>query len=85
MILTWRRYPRDVYKRQSFSFAQNDIDHVLRLGGNTDRQRERVVADVYKRQVIDFTAKLFDLSPKEAAEKLAQDFGLIYDLSLIHI
>ena len=29
--------------------------------------------------VIDFTAKLFDLSPKEAAEKMAQDFGLIYD------
>ena len=29
--------------------------------------------------VIDFTAKLFVLSPKEAAEKLAQDFGLIYD------
>ena len=29
--------------------------------------------------VIDFNAKLFDLSPKEAAEKLAQDFGLIYD------
>ena len=29
--------------------------------------------------VIDFTARLFDLSPKEAAEKLAQDFGLIYD------
>ena len=29
--------------------------------------------------VIDFIAKLFDLSPKEAAEKLAQDFGLIYD------
>ena len=29
--------------------------------------------------VMDFTAKLFDLSPKEAAEKLAQDFGLIYD------
>ena len=29
--------------------------------------------------VIDFTAKLFDLSPKEAAEKLAQDSGLIYD------
>ena len=29
--------------------------------------------------VIDFTAKLFDLSPKEAVEKLAQDFGLIYD------
>jgi len=29
--------------------------------------------------VIDFTARLFDLSSKEAAEKLAQDFGLIYD------
>ena len=29
--------------------------------------------------VIDFTAKLFNLSPKEATEKLAQDFGLIYD------
>ena len=29
--------------------------------------------------MIDFTAKLFDLSSKEAAEKLAQDFGLIYD------
>ena len=29
--------------------------------------------------VIDFTAKLFDLSSKEAAEKLAQDFSLIYD------
>ena len=29
--------------------------------------------------VIDFTAKLFNLYPKEAAEKLAQDFGLIYD------
>ena len=29
--------------------------------------------------VIDFTARLYDLSPREAAEKLAQDFGLIYD------
>ena len=29
--------------------------------------------------VIDFTARLYNLSPKEAAEKLAQDFGLIYD------
>lgn len=28
----------------AFSFAQNDIDHVLRMGGNTDRQRERIVA-----------------------------------------
>ena len=29
--------------------------------------------------VIDLTAQLYNLSPKEAAEKLAQDFGLIYD------
>ena len=29
--------------------------------------------------VTDFTARLYDLSPKEAAEKLAQDFGLAYD------
>ena len=29
--------------------------------------------------VIDLTARIYNLSPKEAAEKLAQDFGLIYD------
>ncbi len=29
--------------------------------------------------VIDFTARLYNLSPKEAAEKLAQNFGLAYD------
>jgi len=29
--------------------------------------------------VIDFTAKLFGLNPREAAEKLAQDFGISYD------
>ena len=29
--------------------------------------------------VIDFTARLYNLSPKEAAEKLSQDFGLAYD------
>ena len=29
--------------------------------------------------VIDFTVRLYGLSPKEAAEKLAQDFGLSYD------
>ena len=28
----------------AFSFAQADIDHVLRLGGNTYRQRERTIA-----------------------------------------
>lgn len=34
----------------AFSFTQNDIDHVLRLGGNTDRQRERVVAAFEKQK-----------------------------------
>ena len=29
--------------------------------------------------VIELTARLYNLSPKEAAEKLVQDFGLIYD------
>ena len=29
--------------------------------------------------VVDFTARLYNLPPKEAAEKLAQDFGLAYD------
>ena len=29
--------------------------------------------------VIDLASRLYNLSPKEAAEKLAQDFGLIYD------
>ena len=34
----------------AFSFAQNDIDHVLRLGGNTDRHRERVIAAFEKQK-----------------------------------
>ena len=29
--------------------------------------------------MIDFTARLYNLTPREAAEKLAQDFGLAYD------
>ena len=33
--------------------------------------------------VIDFTARLYNLSPKEAAEKLAQDFGLEDDYGMI--
>ena len=33
----------------AFSFAQADIDHVLRLGSNTDRQRERIVV-VFEKQ-----------------------------------
>ena len=32
--------------------------------------------DVYKRQVIDLVARLFNLSSYEAAQKLASDFGL---------
>ena len=34
----------------AFSFAQSDIDHVLRLGGNTDRQREQIVAAFEKQK-----------------------------------
>ena len=34
----------------AFSFAQTDIDHVLRLGDNTDRQRERIVAAFEKQK-----------------------------------
>ena len=34
----------------AFSFAQTDIDRVLRLGGNTDRQRERIVAAFEKQK-----------------------------------
>ena len=42
----------------AFSFAQNDIDHVLRLGGNTDRQRERVVAAFEKQKTTAEIAKI---------------------------
>ena len=40
----------NVRTSSAFSFAQADIDHVLRLGGNTDRQRERVVAAFEKQK-----------------------------------
>ena len=40
----------NVKTSSAFSFAQADIDHVLRLGGNTDRQRERVVAAFEKQK-----------------------------------
>ena len=40
----------NVKASSAFSFAQADIDHVLRLGGNTDRQRERVVAAFEKQK-----------------------------------
>ena len=36
----------------AFSFAQADIDHVLRLGGNTDRFRERVAVEFEKQKPI---------------------------------
>ncbi len=36
----------------AFSFAQADIDHVLRLGGNADRFRERIVAEFEKQKPI---------------------------------
>ena len=36
----------------AFSFFQADIDHVLRLGGNTDRFRERVAAEFEKQKPI---------------------------------
>ena len=39
----------NVRTSSAFSFAQADIDHVLRLGSNTDRQRERIVA-VFEKQ-----------------------------------
>ena len=34
----------DAQTSSAFSFPLNEIDHVLRLGGNTDRNRERIVA-----------------------------------------
>ncbi|MEY8284621.1 SNF2-related protein [Lachnospiraceae bacterium 50-23] len=40
----------NVKTSSAFSFAQKDIDHVLRLGGNTDRLRERVAAEFEKQK-----------------------------------
>ena len=40
----------NVKTSSAFSFAQANIDHVLRLGGNTDRQRERIVAAFEKQK-----------------------------------
>ena len=48
----------NVKASSAFSFAQADIDHVLRLGGNTDRQRERVVAAFEKQKS---TAEIADI------------------------
>ena len=47
----------------AFSFAQADIDHVLRLGGNTERQRERIVVAFEKQkstaEIADYLKSLF--------------------------
>ena len=48
----------NVKTSSAFSFAQADIDHVLRLGGNTDRQRERVVAAFEKQKTTDEIAEI---------------------------
>ena len=48
----------NVKASSAFSFAQADIDHVLRLGGNTDRQRERIVATFEKQKS---TAEIADI------------------------
>ena len=48
----------NVKTSSAFSFAQSDIDHVLRLGGNTDRQRERIVAAFEKQKS---TAEIADI------------------------
>lgn len=37
----------------AFSFAQEDIDHVLRLGGNNDNSRMRVAAEYMKQKPLD--------------------------------
>ncbi len=42
----------NVKTSSAFSFAQTDIDHVLRLGGNTDRLRERVAAEFEKQKPV---------------------------------
>ncbi|RKI67801.1 helicase SNF2 [bacterium 1xD42-67] len=42
----------NVKTSSAFSFAQTDIDHVLRLGGNTDRLRERVAAEFEKQKSV---------------------------------
>ena len=42
----------NVKASSAFSFAQKDIDHVLRLGGNTDRLWERVTAEFEKQKSV---------------------------------
>ena len=53
----------NVKTSSAFSFAQADIDHVLRLGGNTERQRERIVVAFEKQkstaEIADYLKSLF--------------------------
>lgn len=42
----------NVKASSAFSFTQKDIDHVLRLGGNTDRLREQVTAEFEKQKSV---------------------------------
>ena len=42
----------NVKTSSAFSFAQKEIDHVLRLGGNTDHLRERVTAEFEKQKSV---------------------------------
>lgn len=41
-----------MHTSSAFSFTQNEIDHVLRLGGNTDHLRERIVAEFEKQKPV---------------------------------
>lgn len=41
------------YTPFAFSFAQVDIDHVLRLGGNNDNSRQRVAAEFMKQKPLE--------------------------------
>ncbi len=44
----------------AFSFSQEDIDHVLRLGGNVDHHRE-IITDIAQKQMEDLSARLPEL------------------------
>ena len=44
----------------AFSFSQEDIDHVLRLGGNVDHHRE-IITDIAQKQMEDLPARLPEL------------------------
>ena len=73
--LTFSLFPTEAEQKQNieeaenvptssaFSFAQSDIDHVLRLGGNTGHLRERVVTEFAKQkgeqELADFLPTVF--------------------------